>query len=125
MAIRLNWDRVKQLHAELTTDGFKNEDKLTATIIEKGGKPRKVAFQFKDMLAFFWSLIDNETFQVITFIVQDVDGKIIYRHKQMVGNEEVPNGGNSNVISHWPALTEDERQMYMNILISQIASYER
>lgn len=125
MAIKLNWDRVKQLHAELSSDGWKDKDKLLFILIEKGGKPKKATVQFKDMYNFFWYLSDSQDARVLTFVVQDAEGKVLYRHRQIVGNEEIPNGGNTDIISHWAALTEDEKSTYLTMLVAQINAYER
>jgi hypothetical protein len=125
MAIKLNWDRVKQLNAELEADGWKKNDKLLFILIEKGGKPKKAVVQFKELYKFCWHLMDDESLKVLTFIVQDVEGRVLYRHRQVVGNEEVPNGGNVDIISHWSALTDDEKQTYITLLVAQINAYER
>jgi hypothetical protein len=125
MAIKLNWDRVKQLHADLTSDGWKDTDKLLFILIEKGGQPKKTTVQFRELYKFFWHLMDDEALKVLTFIVQDSEGKVLYRHRQVVGNEEVPNGGHGDLISHWAALTEDEKQTYITLLVAQIDAYER
>lgn len=125
MAIRLNWERVKQLHTELTEDGWKDSDQLSIIMIEKGGKPKKGTVIFRDFYKFFWELTDDDTVKVLTFIIQNKDGKILYRHKQVVGNEEVPIGGSSDVISHWAALTDDEKSTYITLLVAQIDAYER
>lgn len=125
MAIKLNWDRVKQLHAELESDGCKEHDKLIFVLIENGGKTKKAVVQFGDMYKFFWYLMDDESCNVKTFVVHDGEGKTLYRHRQIAGNEEVPNGGNADVISHWAALTEDEKQTYITLLAAQIDAYER
>jgi len=125
MTIKINWDRVKQLHAELESDGWKNQDKVIFVLIEKGGKPKKAVVQYNELLKYFWNLTDSEDFHVVTFVVQDIEGRVLYRHRQIVGNEEVPNGGNLDVISHWAALTNDEKSTYITMLVAQIDSYER
>lgn len=125
MAININWDRVKQLHAELESDGWKEHDKLIFIVIEKGGKPKKAIIEFKDLYKFFWHLLDDENIAILTFIAQDVDGKVLYRHRQMVGNEEVPCGGSADVISHWAALTNEEKDTYITMLVAQIDAYGR
>lgn len=123
--IRLNWDRVKQLHLDLESDGWQENDQLLFVIIEKGGKPKKATVKFKELYRFCWDLTEDEEIHVLTFMIQDREGKVLYRHKLVVGNEEVPNGGNADVISHWAALTEDEKHTYVTMLVSQINAYER
>ena len=125
MAIKLNWERVKTLRAELESDGWKNNDKMIFVIIEQGGKPKKAIVNFSEFYKFLWHLIDNDKLQILTFVIQNVEGKVLYRHRQVVGNEEVPNGGNIDVIAHWAALTDDEKNTYITILVSQIDAYER
>lgn len=125
MAIKLNWDRVKQLHAELESDGWQKHDKVVFVLIEKGGKPKKAVVPYSELLKFFWHLIDNDALNVLTFVVQDTEGRVLYRHRQVVGNEEIPNGGNIDVIAHWAALTADEKDTYITMLVAQIDAYER
>lgn len=81
--------------------------------------------RYNELLKYFWNLIDSEDFHVVTFVVQNIEGQVLYRHRQIVGNEEVPNGGNLDVISHWAALTSDEKNTYITMLVAQIDSYER
>lgn len=125
MTIKLNWDRVKQLHSDLELNGWKDDDKMTVIIIGKDGKPKKSAIPFKDLYRFCWDISDNTSYDVLTFLIQDVEGKVLYRHRQIVGNEEIPLGGNSDVISHWTALTDDEKETYIKILVAEIDAYER
>lgn len=125
MAIKLNWERVKQLHDELQSDGWKEQDSILFILIDKSGKPKKATIQFKELYKFLWHISDNNSLQVLTFIMQDVEGKVLYRHRRIVCNEEVPNGGNVDVISHWTALTDDEKNTYITMLAAQIEAYER
>ena len=125
MAIKINWDRVRQLREELTSDGWKDSDKLLFMIVYKNGQPRKAAIQFKELSRFCWDMSDDNKVEILTFIIQDVEGKVLYRHRQIVGNEEIPNGGNTDVVAHWAALTEDEKSTYIAMLVAQIDAYER
>lgn len=125
MAIKLNWDRVKQLHADLESDGWNAGDKLLFILMEKGGKAVKSVVCFKDLMRFCWDMSDNEDWHVLSFLIQDTDGKVLYRHRKIVGNEEVPIGGNMDLIAHWSALTDDEKQTFITMLAAQIDAYER
>ena len=125
MAIKINWDRVRRLRDELIADGWKDSDKLLFMIVNKNGQPKKAVIQFKELCKFCWDMSDDDGVQVLTFIIQDKDGKVLYRHRQIVGNEEIPNGGNADVVAHWAALTEDEKSTYIAILVAQIDAYER
>lgn len=126
MAIKLNWDRIKQFHADLLSDGWKDTDKLLFVLfVEKNGKPVKGTIIFKELQRFCWNMIDDDKINIITFIIQDVEGRILYRHRQVVGNEEVPNGGNTDVVTHWAALSQDEKDTYITMLVAQIDAYER
>lgn len=125
MAIKLNWERVKQLHADLESDGWKEEDKLLIIIIAKDGKPKKAIITFKDLYRFCWDMSDNKIEDALTFLIQDAEGRVLYRHRQIVGNEEIPIGGSSDVITHWAALTDEEKQIYITMLVAQIDAYER
>lgn len=125
MAIKINWDRVRQLRDELIADGWKDSDKLLFMIVNKSGQPRKATVQFKELSRFCWDMSDDDSIQILTFIIQDVEGKVLYRHRQIVGNEEVPNGGNTDIVAHWAALTDDEKATYIAMLVAQIDAYER
>lgn len=125
MAIKINWDRVRQLRDELTADGWKDSDKLLFMIVYRNGQPRKATIQFKELSKFCWDMSDDDKVQILTFIIQDIEGKVLYRHRQIVGNEEIPNGGNADIVAHWAALTEDEKATYIAMLVAQIDAYER
>jgi len=125
MTNKLNWDRIKQLDADLKADGWEKDHKLLFIMIEKTGKAKKTIISFQDLHLFCWNLVDNDTLNVLTFVIQDMEGRVLYRHRQVVYNEEVPIGGNGDIIMQWTTLTDEEKETFMEILVSQINAYER
>jgi len=125
MAIKLNWDRVKQLRTDLESEGWKDQDKLFFILIVKNSKPKKATITFSQLYQFCWDMMEDESIQIVTFIIQDLDGKVLYRHRQVNGNEEIPNGGNIDVILCWASLTQNEKNMYVAMLVAQINAYEK
>lgn len=125
MSLKLNWTRIKRLHTDLESSGFEDNDKLLFVLIEKKGKVRKAVIRFKELYRFCWDMIDSDNLKILTFFIQDIDGRIIYRHRQMIGNEEVSNCGHTDVISMWNAFTDEEKNTYLTLLIAQINAYEK
>lgn len=124
MIMHINWQKIKKLHADLIKDGWKDEDPLLFIMILKNGQPRKSVILFKDLLNFFWSLTESNKIEIAAMVIQDKEGKILYRHKQVDGNEEIPIGGNVNIVKNWTAFSDEQKETYLRILISQINSYD-
>jgi len=127
MSIRLDWEKLKQVHNDLNKQShLKKETDLVFIMVLHDGSVRKAIVKFKDFLKFFWNLADNPRIYISALAVQDEDGRTLYRHKILTaGMEEIPNGGNINVIPTWGALNTEEKDTYVKLLISQIESYEQ
>lgn len=124
MIMHINWQKIKKLHADLIKDGWKDEDPLLFIMILKNGSPRKSVILFKDLLNFFWQLTELNKIEIAAMVIQDKEGKILYRHKQIDGNEEIPIGGNINIVKNWKTFSDEQKETYLRILISQINSYD-
>lgn len=127
MMININWENLRTVHEELIDSGnLKDDSDIVFTMILSDGKAKKSIVKFKDFMSVFWAISENKDFSVLTLVVQDKEGRILYRHKQLTqGNEEIPDGGNAGVVQNWNALTEDEKSTYMRMLIAQIEGYEQ
>lgn len=127
MSIRLDWEKLKKIHSDLTNDKvLKKETDLVFIMVLHDGSVRKSIVKFKDFLNFFWDLADNPNIYISALVVQDKEGRTLYRHKLLTaGMEEIPNGGNINVVLNWVALTAPEKETYLKLLIAQIQSYEQ
>lgn len=127
MSIKLDWDRLRTVHKNLTEwPTLTAETNIIFVMIMADQKARKSIVKFKDFMNFLWSLSENPDYQVLTLIVQDEDGRVLYRHKTLTaGNEEIPTGGNSNVIAHWGALTQPEKDTYIRLLVAQIQGHDK
>lgn len=119
--MNINWEELRSAHNNLVDGGMEENAEITFLMMLSSGKAKKSTVKFKDFMPVFWALSENKDINIITLVVQDKDGKIIYRHKQRTKcGEQIPDGGNANVIQNWGALTAKEKDMYIRLLISQI-----
>lgn len=126
MSIKLDWERLQKVYQTLVDNGLAQEADLLFLLILSDGSVKKAHIKFKEFMKFFWEMSENTMWHVIGVSVQDKEGRILYRHKQVTnGNEEIPVGGNVNVLQHWPALTVEEKETYIRMLIAQIQGYEK
>lgn len=126
MPIKFNWKRLKYIYAELEqSEAFKKDSKLVFVIIFNDETAKKTVIAFSDFLHLFWQLSEIKNKKILSVIVQDEEGKIIYKHKKLnAAKEEIPLGGNSGIISSWNSLTEKQKEVYIRLLESQIGSNE-
>lgn len=125
MSIKLNWERLKEIHAYLTND-LDQEDELSIVMFTQSGRTKKSLIKFKDFLNFCWAISDNPDYVIIGMIIQDKSGRVVYRHNKITeGNEEIPIGGNSNVIQNWNALIQHEKDVYIKLMIAQINAQQQ
>lgn len=127
MSIKLDWDKLREVHKNLSQSfNLTEETNIVFVMIMDDRKARKSIVKFKDFMRFLWSLSENPDYHVLRLVVQDEDGRILYRHKTLTaGNEEIPTGGNSNVITHWGALTQHEKDTYLRLIEAQIQGHDR
>lgn len=126
MSIKLDWERLRKIYTNLVDNGIDPEAELLFLLILNDGSVKKANVKFKGFMGFFWDMSENTTWHVIGISVQDKEGRVLYRHRQITsGNEEIPIGGNVNVLQHWVALTPEEKETYMRLLIAQIQGYEK
>ena len=127
MNINVDWDKLRKVERHLNeTATLTEETEIVFVMIMSDGSPKKSVVKFKDFLNFFWALSDNANYNVITLVVQDKEGRILYRHKQLTtGNEEIPVGGNAGLFAQWATLTPQEKETYTRLCIAQIDGYER
>lgn len=121
MGLKFNWQRVTDTHSQLRRNGTKAETPLIFVLVLQDGTTKRQQVLFRDFMDFFWSLSENNKLPAQTLFVQDAAGKIVYRHNQMTkGNEEVPTGGNPQIITNWNSFSAEERETYLKLLWSQI-----
>lgn len=127
MSIHLDWEKLRTVYQELIDhSGLAAENDIIIIMVLSDGKPKKAVIKFKEFLNFFWTISENKDLHVSTLIVQDKESRILYRHKQRTsGAEEIPDGGHAGIIQSWCALTEEEKDSYLRILIAQIQGYEQ
>ena len=126
MAIKLNWEKVQRVHKELQAKGYTESTPLTFILFMSDGTPRKSEIVFGDFMKVFWMLSDAEDLRITSLLVQNKSGSVLYRHKKVnSGNEEIPNGGNTEVITAWPKLTAGQKSMYTRMMIAQINAYDK
>jgi len=126
MSLKLDWNKLKQVQKYLLEDKqmTKNTDIVFVVILKDGSATRSVT-KFKNFLGFCWAISEKGGRNIYTLVVQDKEGRILYRHKRLTaGNEEVPSGGNYNIFSNWRTLTQKQKDCYIELLIAQIHSHE-
>jgi hypothetical protein len=127
MNIRLDWAKLRETYEKLSERPTLTDDSnIVFIMIMSDKKAKKSIIKFKDFMKFLWALSENTEFNVLNLVVQDEEGRILYRHKTLTaGNESIPIGGNSNVITHWNTLTQDEKDTYITLIEAQIQGYDR
>ena len=127
MSINVDWDKLKAVEKHLSEVAtLRPETEIIFVMIMNDGSPKKSVVKFKDFLNFFWALSENSRYCIVTLVVQDKEGRILYRHKQVTaGNEEIPVGGNAGVFSQWTTLPPEEKETYIRLMIAQINGYEK
>lgn len=127
MMIKVDWEKLKQVHQNLIKQEELNDNTdIIFIMITKDGKAKKSIIKFKDFMSFFWLLSENKEFSILTLVIQDKTGRILYRHKQYnTSNEEIPDGGNGVIVQNWNNLTEQNKELFMRLMISQIEGYEK
>lgn len=127
MSINIDWEKLRAVYSDLVDqDNIDHEAEIMFLMILSDGRPKKSIIKFKDFMNFFWSISENKEVCVATLVVQDKEGRILYRHKQSTsGNEEIPDGGHAGVVQHWIALEDHEKETYLKILMAQIEGYEK
>ena len=127
MNIRLDWDKLRQIQKDLSElPTLTDETEIIFVMVMSDHKAQKSIVKFKDFMNFLWALSENTSYTVLTLIVQDKEGRVLYRHKTLTaGNEEIPVGGNVHVLTHWGALTQSEKDTYIRLIEAQIQAYEQ
>lgn len=127
MSMKVDWVKLRQVHENLAGwPTITEETEILFVMVMADRSAKKAVVKFKDFMNFMWSMSESQDFEVINLVVQDREGRILYRHKTINnGGEEIPVGGNSNVIAHWGALTQDEKDMYIKLLVAQIQGHEQ
>lgn len=122
MAIKLKWETLSNVRTELESAWKLNpSSKVIFVLLLKDGSHHKKTVRFSEFLKFFWFIYDSTNFHVKGLIVQDTKGKVLYRHRQATGeHEEIPSGGNVYIFDRWTHLTENQKDVHLNILLSQI-----
>jgi len=125
MSIRIDWSKLKSVHERLKSNTKDNEE-ITFIMVLRDHAIKKRVIEFKYFLDFFWKISEDSRQDVINLAVQNSKGHIIYRHKQITtGNEEVPIGGNANIILNWNNFMSDRKNTLVRMTIAQINGYEK
>ena len=126
MAIKINWQKLKEAHKYILERGdITDQTDLSFILIFHNGTAHKTIIKFNEFMNFFWKVSDNDHPRILALIVQDKEGRILYRHREFTnGNEEIPIGGHPDIILCWKNLSKQERESYLRLLISQIQAYE-
>lgn len=126
MSMRVDWERLRKVQKNLSElPSLTDETNIVFIIITSDKKARRSLIKFKDFMNFLWAVSENKDYTVATLLVQDEEGRVLYRHKNLnAAFEEIPIGGNTGVVEHWNALSQSERDTYIRILESQIKGYE-
>lgn len=125
MSIRIDWNKLKSAHERLKGNINPN-DEVTFIMVMRGHAVKKAIIKFKNFLDFFWKISEDPMQDVINLAVQNSEGHIIYRHRHITaGNEEIPIGGNSNIILNWNTFMSGRKDTLVRITVAQINGYEK
>lgn len=126
MTINIDWHKLIEVQKHLSeNNGLTPNTDIVFILILQNGKAQKSQIKFKDFLRIFWAISENTSYKINTLVVQDQEGRILYRHKDITtGKEELPTSSNSTVITNWNTLSRDIKDSYLEILISQIYVHE-
>lgn len=127
MSIKLNWEKICAVYKDLSKSSVLTDNtKIIFIMVMDDRTSQKHQVKFKDFMSFLWATSENPNKRVVNFVVKDEEGRILYRYKTLTnGNEEIPIGGNENVVVHWSALNQLEKDTYIRLLVSQIEGYDR
>jgi len=127
MSLNVDWEKLRVAYQDLVQhSGISEQTDIIFVLILTSGKAKKAVVKFKDFMTFFWSLAEDKKLHVTTLIVQDKEGRVLYRHKQRTsGGDEIPDGGHSSIVLNWGALNADEKNLYIEMLIAQIKAHEQ
>lgn len=124
MTIKINWERVKKLKEDMIAAGFKDDDILNLIVAFDNENVRKMSVFHKDLMRFFWTISEAKRENLSAFIIQDKSGRIWYRHSYNEDKEQIPVGGNPEVVLKWNSLDDITKQTHLKLLISKLSSYD-
>jgi hypothetical protein len=125
MSMKVDWDKLRKVQEELSRlPSITDETEIVFVMIMADQSAKKAVVKFKDFLGFFWTISENAAYRVVTLVVQDKEGRILYRHRSLnAAGEEIPVGGNSQVLLQWNTLSREEKDTYLRLLEAQINGY--
>lgn len=119
--MRLNWAKIISVQKDILD--IQGDQAAIAISIIRNGKTKKYLVQSKDIIVFLWQMTENLNANAL--ILQDAAGNILYKHSGINGsNEEVQLVNDSNIIDRWKDLKQQEKDILLNLIISQINAYE-
>lgn len=126
MTMKVDWEKLRVAYQDIVNHGeLTGENDIVFLMVLSNGKSKKAIVKLKELMQFMWSLSESKELNILTLIIQDKEGRILYRHKQRTsGEEEIPDGGHAAVIQHWETLTRAEKDTYIEMLVAQIQTYE-
>jgi hypothetical protein len=127
MTLRLNWHSLIKLNKELDQRGFVDDTSIMVIVVLKDGTPRKSLIKFKQFLRFMWSLSEAKiAIGIKRVIIQDPSGNILYRQREAADVQEtLPDADGGLHITSWSVLTDEEKDILLEMTIAQITSYGR
>jgi len=119
MTLRFNWKRLTEINRRLVE--FDPKDELSFFIFLKDESIKNLMVHAQDFLPTLWKLGEQKKFKIVGLIVKDPTGQELFRYKKLTrGNEEIPEGGNGDVVLRWNTFSELEKDTYLKLLVSQI-----
>jgi hypothetical protein len=122
MSIKFDWEKIKEIYTLLKERGDLTE--VVFVIIMDDKSVRKAVISLNEFMNALWKISEYQSVNAI--FIQDKEGRVLYRHKEINGgNEEIPpDNGHNNVIISWKNLSLEERDSHLRLLIAQIQAYE-
>jgi hypothetical protein len=120
--MKLNWRKLSSLHKNLVKDrGFGDNQDIKFILVTRDEKLVEKKIKFKSLLPFMWELDQSPKYK--NFLITDAVGNVLYKHRRINGDEEIPYGGNISVITEWNKYSQSKKDIFVEILASQI--YEK
>lgn len=112
--IKGEFDRVK------TEQSISDDAPITLTIVPKNSEQMTKRVRFKQFLSEMWRLYDSNREIKSVNVVKNDNNDVLFMYNTSTGVNEVKPSGDSSLITGWINLTENLKQIHINLLLRQI-----
>jgi hypothetical protein len=124
--LNVNWPQLRKTYAELRIEhAIKDEDQIFFQCVSRNIKTGKQAgfkkqVPYSKFLQVFWDLCET-SLQIISVTITTANGDKLYQHKSR-HPEQMPTGGTPHVIENWNKLDDNQKTLWLKIMMAQIES---